>query len=103
MMVLLGGFACCLLFFLSEAAFRQFLGENRLKVADFPARLALLDGVLAHLMASLSFFLGKIDGLRLFFQFVALIFEAHFLFFALLRFEPKDPFSFLGIPAFEWL
>jgi hypothetical protein len=55
------------------------------------------------LMASLSFFLGKIDGLRLFFQFVALIFEAHFLFFALLRFEPKDPFSFLGIPAFEWL
>jgi hypothetical protein len=40
-------------------------------------------------MADLALFLGKIDGLRLFFQFVALIFEAHFLFFALLRFESK--------------
>ena len=66
--------------------------KNGEKGAAFDSHL----GVDGGLMADLALFLGKIDGLRFFSHLVALIFEAHFLLFALLRFEPKDLFPFFG-------
>ena len=79
---LLSGLRGGRLFLLRGGAFRQFFGEHRLENGE---KGAAFD---PHL--------GGHGGLRLFFQFVALIFEAHFLFFALLRFEPKDLFPFFG-------
>ena len=93
---LLSGLRGGRLFLLRGGAFRQFFGEHRLENGEKGAAFDPHLGVDCGLMADLPFFFGKIDGLRLFFQFVALIFEAHFLFFALLRFEPKDLLPFFG-------
>ena len=72
---------------LLEAVFGQLCVVLRCEARVFGGRFGVLGDVLADAEAGFGIFLDYVPIMRLFFHFMALVFDTKFLFFASLRFE----------------
>ena len=79
-----------------EAVFCQFGGVLRREARIFGGGFGVLRHVLTDAEASFGIFFDYVPIMRLFFHFVALVFDALFLVFAVLRFEPIFFFAPFG-------